>query len=111
MLKIFNIKDAILKEIWQHLYDILLIEWITIAKIDEVMKLGQRGTCLKAKNIGDVLWVLGGEEGIFIIYVYVINKLIGNLYIKIKMLSYMITEGLRWFQELLGHNDFKECGN
>lgn len=50
---------------------------------------------MKAKNIGDVLWVLGGEEGIFIIYVYVINKLIGNLYIKIKTLNYMITEGLR----------------
>ena len=34
-----------------------------IPKIDEVMKLGQRGTCLKAWKIGDVLWMMDAGRG------------------------------------------------
>lgn len=64
-----------------------------IPKIDEIMKLGQRETCLHSRKLGDILWMMdsGRVGGFFLIHLYVINKLIANLYIKIKMLLYKIT--------------------
>lgn len=42
-----------------------------IPKIDEVIKLGQRGTCLKTGKTGDVLWMMNaGGWGYFIIHLY-----------------------------------------
>lgn len=30
-------------------------------KMDELMKLGQRGSCLKARKTGDVLWMMNAR--------------------------------------------------